>query len=106
MAEIGPVELALKLAPARPAAFLYTDVSRDGMFSRPHFDGVSALLDAVDTPIIASGGVASVEDIRRLGECGADAVIVGKALYEGKFTLADALEAAASFPSRLRPQPS
>jgi phosphoribosylformimino-5-aminoimidazole carboxamide ribotide isomerase len=102
----GPVELARRLAAAGPAAFLYTDVSRDGMLSRPHFEGVVELLNAVPTPVMASGGVASLDDIRALGECGADAVVVGKALYEGRFTLPEALEAAAPFASRLRPAPA
>ncbi len=56
--------------------------------------------------MIASGGVSSVEDVRRLGECGADAVIVGKALYEGLLDLSEALETAAQFPSRLSAAPA
>ncbi len=103
--EVSPVELAQRLAEGRPAAFLYTDVARDGMLSRPHFDGVERLLEAVDVPVIASGGVASLEDIRLLGECGADAVIVGKALYEGVIELPQTLEAAAEYGSRLQPAP-
>ena len=103
--EQGPVELARRLADGRPAAFLYTDVRRDGMLSRPNFEGVGALLEAVATPVIASGGVATLEDIAALGELGADAVIVGKALYEGRFGLPEALEAAAQFASRLSAAP-
>ncbi len=103
--EMAPVELARLAAEGRPAAFLYTDVARDGMLSRPHFEGVRQLLAAVDVPVIASGGVSSVEDIRRLGECGADAVIVGKALYEGVIELPEALEAAADYTSRLDAAP-
>ena len=105
LAEMGPVELARRLSEGRPAAFLYTDVSRDGMLTRPHFEGVERLLEAVDVPVIASGGVAGLEDLERLGECGADAVIIGKALYERKFTLAQALETAGRYPSRLEPTP-
>ena len=101
----GPVELACRLETGRLAAFLYTDVSRDGMLSRPNFEAIEELLAAVQTPVIASGGVASLEDIRLLGQCGADAVIVGKALYEGRFTLPEALEVAAGSPSRLAAAP-
>ena len=75
------------------------------MLTRPHFEGVERLLAAVEVPIIASGGVAAIEDVERLGECGADAVIVGKALYEGRFTLPEALEEADRFGSRLLPEP-
>ena len=98
-------ELALRLQEGRPAAFLYTDVSRDGMLSHPNFEAVKALVALCDVPVIASGGVASLEDIRRLGECGADAVIVGKALYEHTFSLPEANEAAAPFCGRLSAAP-
>ncbi len=106
VAETSPVQLAQRLAEGGPAAFLYTDVARDGMLSRPNFDGVAKLLEAVAVPVIASGGVASLEDIQRLGECGADAVIVGKALYEGVIELPDVLAAAGEYPSRLEPRPA
>jgi len=98
-------ELAPRLAEGGPAAFLYTDVSRDGMLARPNFDGVEQLVRMSHVPVIASGGVSSAEDIRRLGECGADAVVVGKALYEGRLELAEALEAACPFASRLAVDP-
>ena len=75
------------------------------MLTQPHYEGVRGLLAATAVPVIASGGVSSTEDVRRLGECGADAVIVGKALYEKRFTLRQALAAAADFPSRLSPRP-
>ena len=100
-----PVELACRLAEGEPAAFLYTDVSRDGMLTHPNFAGVEALRKAVDVPIIASGGVAAAHDIRMLGACGADAVIVGKAFYEELLSLADALAAASRYPSRLSAVP-
>jgi phosphoribosylformimino-5-aminoimidazole carboxamide ribotide isomerase len=105
-ADAGPVELAQRLAEGEPAAFLYTDVSRDGMLSQPNFASVEELLGAVQTPVIASGGVATLDHLRRLGECGADAVIVGKALYEERFALAEALEIAARYGSRLSPAPA
>lgn len=103
--DVTPVELARRLAEGGPAAFLYTDVSRDGMLTSPNFEGVEALLAATEVPVIASGGVSRLEDVRRLGECGADAVITGKALYEKRFALADALEVASGFGSRLPARP-
>ncbi|MGD2174763.1 MAG: 1-(5-phosphoribosyl)-5-[(5-phosphoribosylamino)methylideneamino]imidazole-4-carboxamide isomerase [Candidatus Brocadiaceae bacterium] len=106
LADVGPIELALRLAEAEPAAFLYTDVARDGMLSRPNFGAVERLLDAVEVPVIASGGVASVEDVQRLGQSGADAVVIGKALYEGLLELPAAREAASEYPSRLSPSPA
>jgi phosphoribosylformimino-5-aminoimidazole carboxamide ribotide isomerase len=98
-------ELACRLAEGRPAAFLYTDVARDGMLTHPNFKSVEELIEATTIPVIASGGVSSAEDIRRLGECGADAVITGKALYEERLDLAEAMEIASGFPSRLKADP-
>ncbi len=103
--EESPVEMAQRLAEGEPAAFLYTDVSRDGMLNQPNFQSIEQLRKAVDVPIIASGGVSSPHDIRMLGSCGADAVIVGKALYEKLFSLTEALMAAERYPSRLTPMP-
>ena len=103
---LSVLELARTLADGPPAAFLYTDISRDGMMSRPNFDAVARLVEGTNVPVIASGGVASVADIAGLGECGAHAVIVGKAFYEGRLTLPDAIEAASAYPSRLAPRPA
>jgi len=104
---VDVLELARRLEAAQPAAFLYTDVSVDGMLCHPNLDGVRALLEATQVPVIASGGVASLDDIEALAQLGADAVVVGKALYEGSLTLPDALRVAGQSPSRLstRPEP-
>ncbi len=103
--DLSVQQLARRLAEGAPAAFLYTDISRDGMLTRPHFEGVKSLLGATSVPVIASGGVSSLEDIRRLGECGADAVIVGKALYENRLTLPEAIAVGSAFGSRLSVRP-
>ena len=98
---VGVEELAKTLQAGKPAAFLYTDVDRDGMLTHPNLEGVEFLLQCTDIPVIASGGVGCLDDIRALGERGADGVITGKALYEGRFTLEQALETASAFSSRL-----
>ena len=103
--DVEATELARRLAEGRPAAFLYTDVSRDGMMNHPNFEAVQQMAQATGVPVIASGGVSSAEDIRRLGESGADAVIVGKALYEDRLTLSEAMEAAGPFEGRLSARP-
>jgi phosphoribosylformimino-5-aminoimidazole carboxamide ribotide isomerase len=77
------------------AAFVVTDISRDGMLSGSDVDGLERVLDATDVPVIASGGVGSLDDIRALAETGAAGVIVGTALYEGRFTVEEALAACA-----------
>ncbi|MCU0914398.1 MAG: 1-(5-phosphoribosyl)-5-[(5-phosphoribosylamino)methylideneamino]imidazole-4-carboxamide isomerase [Planctomycetes bacterium] len=76
------------------AAIIYTDISKDGMLCGPNIDRTKALAQAVRTPVIASGGVKEVADIRRLAPIGVAGVIVGRSLYEGTLTLKDALAAA------------
>ncbi|QNH95895.1 bifunctional 1-(5-phosphoribosyl)-5-((5-phosphoribosylamino)methylideneamino)imidazole-4-carboxamide isomerase/phosphoribosylanthranilate isomerase PriA [Corynebacterium anserum] len=74
-----------------------TDVSRDGMLNGPNIDLLRDVAAATDAPVVASGGISSLEDIRALANIvgeGVDSAIVGKALYAGKFTLEEALEAA------------
>jgi len=89
------VELATMLNRFPTAsALIITDISRDGMMSGPDIDGLAAAAAATDIPVIASGGVSSLADVAALaavpGLCG---VITGKALYEGAFTVDEALKA-------------
>lgn len=74
--------------------FVYTEVSRDGMLSGPATESLAALLAATGRPVIASGGVATLADLRALSALepeGLEGVIVGRALYERRFTVAEAL---------------
>jgi len=73
------------------AALVYTDISKDGMLEGPNFNEMAAMNRAVPFPVVASGGVASIDDIRRLKELGLPACIIGKALYEGTLRLEEAL---------------
>jgi phosphoribosylformimino-5-aminoimidazole carboxamide ribotide isomerase len=76
------------------AAFVITDIARDGMLAGPDVDGLRRAAAQTDTPIIASGGVGSLDDLSALAAIdGVTGVITGKALYEGRFTVAQALEA-------------
>ncbi|MGH9576925.1 MAG: 1-(5-phosphoribosyl)-5-[(5-phosphoribosylamino)methylideneamino]imidazole-4-carboxamide isomerase [Terriglobales bacterium] len=78
-------------------AIIYTDIGRDGMMHGFNAESTRALAKAVNTPVIASGGVASLDDIRLLKEIEGDGVagaVIGRALYEGTFTLADAVKIA------------
>ena len=88
-------ELVKEMSGLGASRFLYTDISRDGTMTSPNFDAVAELVESTGMSVIASGGVSRVEDIRRLAETGAEAVIVGRALYEGSVDLAEAIEAAA-----------
>ena len=87
-------DFARKAAKLPLAAIIYTDITRDGMMTGPNFERTKALVEAVDLPVIASGGVNSVEDIKKLAELGAAAAIIGRSLYEGTLKLADAIKAA------------
>jgi phosphoribosylformimino-5-aminoimidazole carboxamide ribotide isomerase len=74
------------------AAFVITDIARDGMLGGPDVDGLAAAAAATRIPVIASGGVATLDDVAVLGRVpGIAGVITGKALYEGRFTVAEAL---------------
>ncbi len=87
---IDPAEAAARYENLGAGAILFTDVDVEGRLDGVQTEPVNAVVEAVDIPVIASGGVASIEDIRDLREAGASAVVVGSALYEGEFTLDDA----------------
>jgi phosphoribosylformimino-5-aminoimidazole carboxamide ribotide isomerase len=87
-------DVGMRAREAGAAAVLYTDISRDGMEQGPNVDDTAALARAIDLPILASGGVATIDDLRRLAMIpGVEATIVGRALYTGAIDLRAALEA-------------
>ena len=92
---VDATELVKEMVALGPRRFLYTDISRDGTMTAPNFDAVAAMVENTGMAIIASGGVASLDDLRRLAQTGAEAAIVGRALYEGSVNLAEAIDAAA-----------
>jgi phosphoribosylformimino-5-aminoimidazole carboxamide ribotide isomerase len=72
---------------------VYTDIGRDGMMQGPNLDAMRELAQATRIPLIASGGVTTIEDVRRLAQLGIAGAIIGRALYEGTIDLAQALAA-------------
>jgi phosphoribosylformimino-5-aminoimidazole carboxamide ribotide isomerase len=84
------VEVAQRLAGSRVRHFVYTDIRRDGTLSGPNLQGLSELIDQVDADVIASGGIASLEDITAVATIGASGAIIGRALYDGRIDLAEA----------------
>jgi phosphoribosylformimino-5-aminoimidazole carboxamide ribotide isomerase len=86
-------EAARRCASWPLAALVYTDIGRDGMLQGPDVEGTVGLQEVVTFPVIASGGVGSLDDLRALARAGVGACIVGRALYDGKFTLAEAISA-------------
>jgi phosphoribosylformimino-5-aminoimidazole carboxamide ribotide isomerase len=88
-------DLARRFEDAGVAAVLFTDVGRDGLLKGCNVEATVALAQAVDIPVIASGGVAGIADIRALvGQPGIEGVITGRALYDGRLDLAEAIAVA------------
>jgi len=91
---LGAIELAKKFEGAGVAAIIYTDIDRDGVLAGINWEGTIALADAVSIPVIASGGLASLDDIRRMTRPDAsklEGAISGRALYDGRIDPAEAL---------------
>ena len=89
-AGVSPVEAAERYEDLGAAAILFTNVDVEGRLEGVATEPVRELVEATEIPIIASGGVATLEDVRALEAAGAAAVVVGSALYEGQFTLEEA----------------
>ena len=91
---LGVIELAQKFEGAGVAAIIYTDIDRDGILAGINWEATIALADAVSIPVIASGGLASLDDIKRLMQPDAarlEGAITGRALYDGRIDAAAAL---------------
>ena len=76
--------------------FVYTDITRDGTMTEPNFAAYRLAVNEVEAAIIASGGVASLEHLRRLASIGVEGAILGRALYDGRVELSEAVKAVAS----------
>jgi phosphoribosylformimino-5-aminoimidazole carboxamide ribotide isomerase len=94
--KLSAAALARRVADAGVDRIVYTDVARDGTLSGLNLEQTCSIARESGLRVTASGGVSSLKDLRRLktiSRCGVDSVIVGKALYEGRFTLQEALRA-------------
>ena len=91
--DVEVTDLARRFEDAGVAAIIYTDIQRDGAMQGPNVAATAALANAVSIPVIASGGVASIQDLIDLRDCGAplDGAISGRALYDGAIDLGAAL---------------
>ena len=90
--EVIVEQMAQKVDDWPLAAIVYTDIARDGMLTGANIETTRQLAQNCRVPVIASGGVGSLADIERLAQLPIAGIIVGRALYEGKFTLPQALE--------------
>lgn len=94
--EMPATDLARQLSDEPIAAIVYTDIAKDGMLAGPNVSAMGAMQRAVECPVVASGGVTTVDDVRKLAEVGMSGCIIGRALYEGTVTIGEALAAANS----------
>lgn len=86
------LELALAMEDAGVRRFIYTDISRDGTLTEPNFTATAELVEKLDLPVIAAGGVTTVTHLKMLEKLGVEGAIIGKALYTGDIVLKDALQ--------------
>jgi len=95
------VDVAHRVSAWPLAGIVYTDIRRDGMMEGPNFEALAEMRKSVAVPIFASGGVTTVDDVRRCAELKLDGCIIGRALYEGRIDLAAAVKVA-----RVKPVPT
>jgi phosphoribosylformimino-5-aminoimidazole carboxamide ribotide isomerase len=92
VSETGGVDLARRFEGWPLAGLIYTDISKDGMLAGPNLEALAEMAGAVGLPVIASGGVTTLDDIRRLIQLPLAGCIIGRALYEGTLQLPAALQ--------------
>jgi len=85
------VELVKSMVDMGARRFVYTDISRDGTLTEPNFTAISEILDAAGVPVIAAGGISSINHLKMLSKLGVEGAIIGKALYTGDINLKQAL---------------
>lgn len=92
-------DLARQVAAVGVTHIIYTDISRDGLMTGPNVEATRKMIEASGVNVIGSGGVGTLDHIAAFGQAGCHGVIVGKALYERRFTLKDAIKTARSVDS-------
>jgi phosphoribosylformimino-5-aminoimidazole carboxamide ribotide isomerase len=95
---IRAVDLAKQVVECGARRIIYTDISRDGTLTSRNFEGTAEIVSAVDVPVVAAGGIASVEHLTRLASTGVEGAVVGKAIYTGDVKLGEALRSVAGSP--------
>ncbi len=93
--DVTAIDLARQFANEPLAAIIYTDIATDGMMRGPNISAMAEMQAAVDVPIVASGGVTTLDDVARLAAAGLAGCVIGRALYEGTLSLEDAIRVAA-----------
>ena len=90
--EVDAIELIERMKGLGAQRIIYTDISRDGMLSGPNLESVRQVVSSTKVPVIASGGVSTIEHLKSLRELGVEGAIVGRALYTGDVNLREAIQ--------------
>lgn len=85
------VATALQLEDLGVQRFIYTDIVKDGMMTEPDYNEIANVIKNISAPVIVSGGISTISSIERLKSMGIEGIIIGKALYEGKIDLKEAI---------------
>jgi phosphoribosylformimino-5-aminoimidazole carboxamide ribotide isomerase len=94
--EVSATDVARSVTASGIAHLVYTDIRRDGTLSGPNLDALSEMIDLAGAAVIASGGIGSIQDVERVRDAGAGGVIIGRALYDGRVDLAEAIRLSAN----------
>ncbi len=92
LVNLNSLDAFLKLKKMGVKAFIYTDILKDGMMAEPNYQVIEQLLRKASSPLTIAGGISSIREIKRLKSLGVDGVILGKALYERRIILEEALK--------------
>jgi phosphoribosylformimino-5-aminoimidazole carboxamide ribotide isomerase len=93
VSKVKAIELAKQVEPSPLAAVVYTDIAKDGMMSGPNFEALAEMQSSVKIPVIASGGVSTLDHVKRLAGMRVFGCIIGRALYEGAIEMREAIAA-------------
>ncbi len=96
VSSVQATDLVKTLDPLALAAVIYTDIAKDGMMAGPNFSAMADMKRSSRHAVVASGGVTTADDVKKLMELGLDGCIIGRTLYEGQLTIPEALAAAAA----------
>jgi phosphoribosylformimino-5-aminoimidazole carboxamide ribotide isomerase len=93
LTDLSPKAVARELSNVGVDHFIFTDIGRDGTLAGPNLDALTDLISSVDANVIASGGVGDLQDVEAIQKSGAAGAIIGRALYDGRVDLAEAIAA-------------
>ncbi len=96
--EQSAVALADAMLQAGVGRFIYTDISRDGTLTEPNFSAIAEIIESVRVPVIAAGGIATINHLKMLKKLGAEGAIVGRALYTGDINLKQSISEISKLP--------